>query len=92
MRENTDNERMAVLETTVKGMDKRITEIQSDIKSIIKTLAQQSTLENQIEILKQEIEELKSSNNTWKVLSPTFAAILGSVLTFLIIEYISQVR
>ena len=92
MKERTENERMAVLETTVKNMDKRITEIQADIKSIIATLAQQPTLEAEIETLKKEIQELKASTNMWKFLSPTFAAIMGSVLTFLIIQYISLAR
>lgn len=89
-----ENERMAVLETNMKNLDEKVTAIQVDIKSIMLTLSTQASLKTEIENLKRQIADLRKSSNLWKWLAPTLtgivAALFGSVLTFLIINYLQN--
>ncbi|MDQ5931257.1 MAG: hypothetical protein QG674_423 [Patescibacteria group bacterium] len=91
MKARTENERMAILETTVKNLDDKVTDIQTDIKSILQTLNKQPSLEAKIISLEQKIDKYEKQGNLWKFLSPTFAAIAGSILTFLIINYLANI-
>lgn len=92
--QKTENERMAILETTVNNLDKKVTEISTDVKAIIITLSKQPGLEAEILNLKNEIEDLKRGSNLWKWLGPTltgiFTAVLSSIMTFLIVNYLAQ--
>jgi hypothetical protein len=36
------------------------------------------------------LTKIEASSNLWKWLSPTMAAILGSIITFLIIQYLAK--
>lgn len=88
--------RMAVLDNTVTNLDKKVTDIQADVKAIILTLSKTPSLEAKILSLEAEILDLKKSSNYWRWASPALSAlvsaILGSVLTFLIISYITNIK
>lgn len=81
---------MAVLETTVTNLDKKISDIQSDVKAIIITLSKQPTLESEIISLKNEIEALKKQNGVWKWLAPTLTAVATATVTFLVIFFLQH--
>ena len=91
---STDNERMAVLETTVKMLDEKITDIQSDVKAIILTLSKQPGFEAKIAALEEKIVKLERSTGFWKWFGPTLTGIVSSILaatiTFLVINYLQN--
>lgn len=94
--EKSNNERLAVLETTVKNLDDKVTEIQLDVKAIINTLSMQPSLETKIINLENKIAEVTRSTGLWKWLAPTLTGILTSILsaivTFLVISYFQNVK
>jgi regulator of replication initiation timing len=85
-----DSTKIAVLEANMTTIAKDILEIKADIKGIILQLNNQKALELEVSSLKKEIAEIKSANTFNKIISPTIAAVLGSVFTFLIISFLSK--
>lgn len=92
----TDGEQIAALEAKMNDIQTSIVEIKSDIKSILANLAASSTqdalLNKELTNLKNEIIEIKAKQNFWKWLSPTLAAVAGSVMTFLIIQFLNNLK
>ena len=78
-----DNERMAVLEQKVTDLALIVNEIKGDVKEI---KAGMGTIID----FDKRLKRLEYSSNMWKWLSPTLAAVLGSILTFLIINYLGS--
>ena len=78
-----DNERMAVLEQKVTDLALIVNEIKGDVKEI------KAGMTSIIDFDKR-LKRLEYSSNMWKWLSPSFAAISGSILTFLIIEFLKK--
>ena len=84
-----ENERLAVVEEKIPELKKDISEVKGDVRQI-KDFITASNLTSEVANLKYQIMAMQKSNNFWKFLSPTLAAITGSVLTFLIIEYLKK--
>ena len=87
-----DGERIQSLEDKFVNIQANITEIKTDIKEIRvmvqNKLTDHITMFDRIITIEKEIIQIKNQSNLWKFLSPTFAAIAGSLLTFLIIEFL----
>ena len=75
-----DGERIATLETKMNDLADKLNEVASDVKEIKDILINRY-------VTKEEFTRLERSSNFWKFLSPTLAAVAGSTMTFLIIEY-----
>lgn len=88
----TDETKIAVLEANMTTIAKDISDIKSDIKSIVVQLNRQPSLENEIILLKQEIIDIKRSSNLWKWLAPTLTSILTAAVVFLLIQYLQNIR
>lgn len=94
----TEGERLAVLEATMTDIKKDISEMRVEIKALTNSIGSLVTtgqtsmveLKSEIVVLKDEVDRLKKREGFWKFLSPTFAAITGSILTFLIIEFLKN--
>ena len=94
----TEGERLAVLEATMTDIKKDISEMRVEIKALTNSIGSLVTtgqtsmvgLKSEIVALKDEVDRLKKREGFWKFLSPTFAAITGSILTFLIIEFLKN--
>lgn len=84
--------KLAVLETNVSNLDKKVTAIQADVKAIIDTLSKQQGIEAEIITLKAELLAMRNSSNLWKWLSPTLTAIMTALVTFLLIQYITNLQ
>ena len=74
-------ERLSMLEQKVTDLALTINEIKGDVKEI------KAGMVSIIDFDKR-LKRLEYSSNIWKWMSPTLAAVLGSVLTFLIISYL----
>ena len=97
MKPENDGERIIALETNMTNIAKDISDIKADIKGIVMQLNQQiskqPTLEAEIIALKNEILEIKKSNSTTKTwIKHSLSGVLGAVLTFLIIQYLQNLK
>ena len=77
-----DGERLAKLEQKVTDLDKKVTDIASDVKEVKDMISKWSSLDDRIKRL-----ELTASK-VW--IQNTASAIMGSVLTFLIISFLNS--
>lgn len=77
-----DGERLAQLEQKVTDLALVVGEIKSDVKEI---KAGMTTIVD----FDKRLKRLEYSSNLWKWASPTLAAVTGSILTFLIINFLN---
>lgn len=83
-----ENTRIAVINTNIGYIQKDILEIKLSLKDAY------ATKESLIQVAKDtetRIVRLEDQSNLWRWLSPTLSAILGSVVTFLLIQYLMSV-
>ena len=83
----TNGERMATMEQKVVDLALKVDEIYHDVKEIKECVGNSQALRGDIE---KRLARIEKQSNLWRFLSPTIAAILGSVMTFLIIEYLKS--
>jgi 5-bromo-4-chloroindolyl phosphate hydrolysis protein len=83
--------------TSLIGIGKDVAYIQKDISEIkmgIKELSGIYATKISVDDINKAVEirltRIEASSNLWKWLSPSVAAVLGSVLTFLTIQYLSK--
>ena len=73
-------------------IQKDIAEIKSSVKElagVYATKTQMDTLDNE---LRDRLRKLEQSSNLWKWLSPTLAAVMGSIITFLLVSYLQNLK
>ena len=73
---------------------KDINYIQRDLAIIttsIKELSGVYPTKADLKTVSDKVEVLEKSSNLWKWLAPTLSAVLGSVVTFLVINYLTRV-
>lgn len=103
MKNENSETKIAVLEANMVNIAKDISDIKADIKNIIMQLNRQPSLEAEILSLKKEIQEdrisfkeelsvIKKSSNLWKWLAPILTAILTASVTFLVIQYLQNLK
>jgi hypothetical protein len=63
---------------TKQEVDARIKQIEKDAKA-------------EIAELREKVTRLEGQNGLWRFLSPTLAAVMGSVMTFLVIQYLQNI-
>jgi len=78
-----DGERLAQLEQKVTDLALTVNEIKGDVKEI------KSGMTSIIDFDKR-LKRLEYSSNMWKWANPSLAAVAGSILTFLIIEFLRK--
>ena len=67
---------------------KKVDEVASDVKEIKLFMQANYVVKTDFEA---RIKKIEGESNLWKWLSPSLAAILSSVLTFLIIFFLSRI-
>jgi len=80
-----DAVKIATLEANMTNIAKDIIEIKADIREIKNSLTPVSDL-----VLR--VTRVEKSSNFWKWFSPSLAAVLGSTLTFLIINFLQNLK
>lgn len=81
---------IAVIKADMTNMAKDISDIKTDVKTIMVQLNKQPSLEAKIISLEKEIHEIRQSSNLWKWLAPTLTAVLTASVTFLLMQYIQR--
>lgn len=84
-----DNSSIAVIKTNIEYIQRDINDIKTVLKEGYATKEALSELARETE---RRLIRIETKSNLWKWLSPTLAAILGSVLTFLIIQYFINLK
>ena len=85
----SDDTKIALINNNIEFIKKDIVEIKLALQNKYATNLSLETVAKETEL---RLKRLESSSNLWKWLSPILAAILGSVLTFLIIQYLMGLR
>lgn len=94
-----DTTKIAIINNNVAYIQKDIAEIKASVKELAGVYVTREALvevakqtEERFKALEKAIFEIKKSNNLWKFLSPTLGAVMGAVLTFLIIQYLQNLK
>ena len=85
----SDDTKIALINNNIEFIKKDIVEIKLALQNKYATNLSLETVAKETEL---RLKRLESSSNLWKWLSPILAAVLGSVLTFLIINYLMGSR
>jgi hypothetical protein len=79
-----DGERIAAMEQKMIDVSAQLTEVALDVKDIKEKLSFKLADHREFE---DRLKRLEQKEGLWRWLSPTLAAVFGSIGTFLIIEY-----
>jgi len=85
---DSDDTKIAVINNNIGFIQKDISEIKTVLKD---NYATKESFETYIRESNDKFLKLENSNNFWKWFSPTLAAVLGSILTFLLIQYLMKI-
>ena len=85
----SDPTSIAVINTNITYIQRDISEIRLIMKDGYATKDALKEVATQTEA---RLKQLEKASNLWRWLSPTLAAITGSVLTFLVISYLTQIK
>ena len=88
----TPEVKMAEVAKDIEYIRKDLQEIKESVKGLIGIYVTKTEIEEVEKAITLRLLALEKSSNLWKFLSPTFAATSGSVLTFLIIHYITNLK
>lgn len=69
-----------------------IVEVKTLIKGLIDKIDQLSSLQNEVKVLRDEVDALKRRGVIFGFLFPTMGAAAGSILTVLILSYLDKLR
>lgn len=85
----TENTKVAIINTNISYIQRDILEIKLSLKDAY------ATKESLVQVARDtetRLIRLENSSNLWRFLSPTFAAMAGSVLTFLFLNYLGNIK
>ncbi len=88
----TDETKIALIGKDISFINENIKEIRQTIQSLSGVFVQASSYENDKKAFDTRMERLEKSSNLWRWLSPTLASVAGSILTLLVISYISTLK
>lgn len=79
---------VSLISKDISYIQRDISEIKQSVKELGGVYSTQVYVDDANRTMGKRIETLERSSNLWRWLSPTLAAILGSVLTFLLQQYL----
>jgi chromosome segregation ATPase len=96
----TEEARLAILENNMTEIKQEISDIKSEIKGLSKQIELVLTAKLQehvefkarLDLLEKQNMKFEQQSNLWKWLSPTLAAVAGSIITFLVISYLQHAK
>lgn len=91
-KDDTVSTKIALIDNNISYIQKDIVEIKQGFKDLSGAFITKKALEEIAVQTEKRLVKLENTSNFWKVLSPTLAAVLGSVLTFLLINFLQNSR
>lgn len=85
-------ERIAALEQHMVSQDEKLNSIVFDIKDIKLILEKNGHLEDKVNGLQERIDQLQKSSNLWRWLAPTLSSVFTAGVTFLLIQYLQNIK
>lgn len=89
---DSDETKIALINLNVSTIQRDVMEIKESVKGLNTIFASRDQLVQVAKETETRITRLENSSNLWKFISPSLAAIMGSVLTYLIIQYLMSLR
>jgi len=86
----TSSTDIAIINNNIGYIQKDIANINLNIKELAGVYATKIFVDDSFKGLDIRTSQLEKSSNMWKWLSPSLAAVLGSILTYLILAFISS--
>ncbi len=80
----------ALIQKDIGYIQKDIQEIKQGIKDLAGVYATKIFVDDAFKSLDLRLQRMEESSNLWRWLSPTLSAVLGSTVTFLLIQYIDR--
>ena len=84
----SEETKIAVMANDIAYIKKSQDRIEASVKELTNVYATKQELKEVVD----KTTALERSSNIWKVISPSIAAILGSVITFLIIQFLQNAQ
>jgi hypothetical protein len=85
----SDKTKIAIINNNIGFIQKDILEIKLSLRDSFATKEQLVQIAKDTEI---RLTKLETSGNLWRVLNPILASVFGSLLTFLLIQYLQNIR
>lgn len=92
VKKRSEETAIAVIDTNISHIKEDISQIKQTVKDLAGVYITKLEFEDVRKALIERLDRLEKSSNLWKFLSPTFAAISGSIGTFLLINYLQNLR
>ena len=92
MTSQQDQTKVELIGKDIGYIQKDIAEIKSSVKELAGVYATKIQMDNADSQLKDRIRKLEQSGHMWRWLSPLIGAVLGSVITFLLVNYLQNAR
>lgn len=83
---------VSLIAKDISYIQKDLSDIKSSIKELAGVYATKIFVDEGMKLTNSRLDRLEKSSNLWRWLSPSLAAILASVMTFLVISYLTNIR
>ena len=88
----TDETKISLIQKDINYIQKDIASINDSLKGLNTIFASKEELRTVAAETERRLCSLESSHFLWKWLSPSIAAVFGSVVTFLLISYLGHIK
>lgn len=86
---NSDETSIALISQDIKYIKDDI----FDIKTVLREgYATKDSLAEVAKDVEKRLNDLESKSNLWRILNPIISAVLGSIMTFLTIQYLMKIK
>ena len=92
MEQATDETKIALIGKDIGFINENIKEIKSTISNLSGMYVPTVIYQEEKKAQDLRISRLENSSNLWRWLSPTLSAVLGSIITILVISYLNNLR
>lgn len=92
MTKPTDETKIALINNNISFIQKDLSEIKTSLKELAGVYVPTAKFEEAQRQLDVRLTTIERSSNLWRWLAPVLSAVLGSVVTFLIISYLQNIE
>lgn len=92
MKNPTEETQIALVQKDISNIQKDVNEIKITLKELSSSFVTKETFSEHIKENDDNFKNIEEKHELWKWLSPSLAAVLGSIMTFLIIQYLTRLN